>query len=69
MTGEMLMTKKTYMTEEEILALSPDAFRALTPDEDLHDKSRRMFQMMGLIYQNQIDIKNRLDGKAGSVSG
>jgi hypothetical protein len=69
MTGVMLMTKKTYMTEDEIMALSPDDFRAMTPDEDLHDNFRRMFQMMGLIYQNQIDIKNRLDDKAGPVPG
>ncbi|MBK5211957.1 MAG: hypothetical protein JJE36_06600 [Coriobacteriia bacterium] len=63
------MAKKTYMTEEEIMALSPDDFRDLSPDEDLHDNFRRMFQMMGLIYQNQIDIKNRLDGNVGSVAG
>ena len=57
---------KTYMTDDEIMALALDDFRDLTPDENTHDNFRRLFQMMGLIYQNQIEIKEKLDNRVGS---
>jgi hypothetical protein len=50
----------TYLTDNEIAELTLGDFRDLTPDEEIHDNFRRMFQIMGLIYQNQIDIKERL---------
>jgi hypothetical protein len=55
------MMNDMIMTEKEILELKLDDFRKLTSDEETHDNFRRMFQIMGLIYQNQIEIKNRLD--------
>jgi hypothetical protein len=58
----------TDMTEDEIMGLSPDDLRDLTPDEELHDNFRRMFQLMGLIYQNQVEIKERLDRAAKAAS-
>ena len=48
------------MSEEEIMNLTIDDFRDLTPQERLQDDFRRMFQMLGLIYKNQIEIKNML---------
>jgi hypothetical protein len=68
MTDEVLNMDATYMTEEEIMALGLDDLRDLSPDEELHDNFRRMFQMMGLIYQNQIEIKNRLDANVNAKS-
>jgi hypothetical protein len=57
----------TYMTEDEIMELSLDDLRDLTPEEDMRDNFRRMFQIMGLIYQNQIEIKERLDSTLKAV--
>jgi len=48
------------MTEEEIMNLEISDFRDLTPEEKQHDDFRRMFQMLGLIYRNQIEIKDML---------
>jgi len=48
------------MSEEEIMNLTLEAFRDLSPQEKQQDDFRRMFQMLGLIYQNQIEIKNML---------
>ena len=48
------------MSEEEIMNLTIDDFRDLTPQERQQDDFRRMFQMLGLIYKNQIEIKNML---------
>jgi len=48
------------MSEEEIMNLSVNDFRDLTPQEKLQDDFRRMFQMLGVIYKNQIEIKNML---------
>ena len=45
---------------DEIMSLSIDDFRDLTTEERQQDDFRRMFQMLGLIYQNQIEIKNLL---------
>ena len=50
-----------YMTEDEIKDLSLADLRAPTEDEELRDNFRRMFQIMGLIYKNQIEILNKLD--------
>jgi hypothetical protein len=49
------------MTEDEIMGLSPEDFRDLTGDEETRGNFRRMFHIMGLIYQNQVEIKQRLD--------
>ena len=48
------------MSEEEIFSLTTDDFRDLTSQEEQHDNFRRMFQMLGIIYSNQIEIKNML---------
>ena len=40
--------------------LSVDDFRDLTPNEKLQDDFRRMFQILGLIYKNQMEIKEML---------
>ena len=50
-----------YMTEEEIMNLSMEDLRELSTEETMNDNFRRMFQLMGLIYQNQLDIKRKLD--------
>jgi hypothetical protein len=54
-------------TEDEIMRITLDDLRDMTPDEEMHDNFRRMFQIMGLIYQNQIEIKERLDRAAGAA--
>ena len=48
------------MSEEEIINLTINDFRDLTPQEKQQDDFRRMFQMLGLIYKNQIEIKKIL---------
>jgi len=48
------------MTEDEIMNLTINDLRDLTPQERQQDNFRRMFQMLGLIYENQIEIKNML---------
>ena len=48
------------MNEDEIMNLEIDDFRELTPQEKQQDDFRRMFQMLGLIYKNQIEIKDML---------
>ena len=52
---------EVYMTEEDIMKLSTEDLRELTAEEELNDNFRRMFQLMGLIYQNQLEIKRKLD--------
>ena len=51
---------KKKMSEEEIMSLTLGDFRDQSPQEKQQDDFRRMFQMLGLIYQNQIEIKNML---------
>jgi len=51
---------KNKMSEEEIMNLTLEDFRELSPQENQQDDFHRMFQMLGLIYQNQIEIKNML---------
>jgi hypothetical protein len=53
--------ENTYMTGKEIEDLSLADLRELTETEEIRDNFRRMFQIMGLLYQNQIEIKNKLD--------
>jgi len=48
------------MSEEEIMNLTINDFRDLTSQEKQQDNFRRMFQMLGIIYKNQIEIKNML---------
>ena len=48
------------MDENEIISLTADDFRDLTPDETLQDNFKRMFQMLGIIYKNQNEIKELL---------
>jgi len=49
------------MTEKEIMNLTTNDFRDLTPQEKQQDDFRRVFQILGLIYKNQIEIKNMLE--------
>ena len=48
------------MDENEIMSLAIDDFRDLTQEETLQDNFRRMFQMLGIIYKNQNEIKELL---------
>jgi len=55
--GEKAMKE---IDENEIMSLTADDFRDLTPEETQQDNFKRMFQMLGLIYKNQNDIKELL---------
>jgi len=48
------------MSEKDIMDLTIDDFRDLTPQEMQEDNFRRMFQMLGLIFKNQQEIKELL---------
>jgi len=48
------------MSNEEIMELTVEDFRELTPQETQKDNFRRMFQLLGLIYANQVEIKQLL---------
>jgi len=48
------------MSDKEITELTAEDFRELTPQEAQQDNFRRMFQLLGLIYANQIEIKQML---------
>ena len=48
------------MSEKEIMSLTVDDFRDLTLQETQDDNFRRMFQMLGLIFKNQQEIKELL---------
>jgi len=52
------------MDEKEIINLSIDDFRDLTLQETQEDNFRRMFQMLGLIFKNQQEIKELLVGQS-----
>jgi len=52
------------MDEKEIMDLSIDDFRDLTLQETQEDNFRRMFQMLGLIFKNQQEIKELLVGQS-----
>ncbi|MDR2598957.1 MAG: hypothetical protein LBC73_01615 [Oscillospiraceae bacterium] len=55
------------MNEKEIMNLSIDDFRELTAEETQEDNFRRMFQMLGLIFKNQQEIKELLVTQAVST--
>ena len=55
------------MDEKEIMNLTIDDFRDLTPQETQEDNFRRMFQMLGLIFRNQQEIKELLVSKSSSI--
>jgi hypothetical protein len=48
------------MNDIEIMELTVDDFRELTPQEAQQDNFRRMFQLLGLIYANQVEINQML---------
>ena len=48
------------MSEKDIMDLTVDDFRDLTQQETQDDNFRRMFQMLGLIFKNQQEIKELL---------
>ena len=48
------------MSEEEIMGLTTNDFRDPTSQEEQQDNFRRMFQMLGIIYNNQVEIKKIL---------
>ena len=48
------------MSDKEIMDLTIEDFRELTPHETQQDNFRRMFQMLGLIYANQVEIRQML---------
>jgi len=48
------------LDEKVIMSLTADDFRDLTPQETQDDNFRRMFQMLGLIFKNQKEIKELL---------
>ena len=52
------------MTEKEIMNLTVNDFRDLTDQELQQDNFRRMFQMLGIIYKNQVEIKKILSANA-----
>ena len=52
--------KMREMSEEEIMSLTTNDFRDLTAQEQQQDNFRRMFQLLGIIYNNQVEIKNML---------
>jgi len=56
------------MSSEEIMELTIEDFRELTPQETQQDNFRRMFQLLGLIYANQIEIKQLLAASNHSAS-
>jgi hypothetical protein len=48
------------MSDNEIMELTVEDFRELTQQETQQDNFRRMFQLLGLIYANQVEIKQLL---------
>ena len=52
--------KDKKMNENEIMNFTIDDFRDLTPGDTQQDNFRRMFQVLGLIYRNQLEIKDML---------
>ena len=54
------------MSDESIMNLTINNFRDLTPQEKQQDDFRRLFQILGIIYKNQIEIKNMLTKNTNS---
>ena len=48
------------MDEKKIMNLTIDDYCDLTPQEKQEDNFKRMFQMLGLIYKNQEELKQLL---------
>jgi hypothetical protein len=57
---ELAYKQNAPMTDDEIMGLTVSDLRELSLKEETKDNFRRMFQMLGLIYQNQIEINNKL---------
>jgi len=55
------------INEKEIMHLTADDFRDLTPQEMQEDNFRRMFQMLGLIFKNQQEIKELLVNQSSAT--
>ena len=55
------------MNEKEIMSLIIDDLRDLTPQETQEDNFRRMFQMLGLLFKNQQEIKELLVSQSSST--
>jgi len=55
------------MNEDEIMNLDINDFRDLTSQETQQDNFRRMFQMLGLIFKNQQEIKELLVNQASAT--
>ena len=55
------------MSNKEIRELAIEDFRELNSQETQDDNFRRMFQMLGLIYANQVEIKQLLSNQSASV--
>ena len=55
------------MSDKEIKELTIKDFRELNPHELQQDNFRRMFQMLGLIYANQVEIKKLLSNQSASI--
>jgi len=57
------------MNDNEIMELKIEDFRELTSQETQQDSFRRMFQLLGLIYANQVEIKQMLvaNNQSGSL--
>jgi len=53
--------------EKDIMDLTVDDFRDLTSQEMQEDNFRRMFQMLGLIFKNQQEIKDLLVGQSNLI--
>ena len=56
------------MSNKEIMELTIEDFRELTLQETQQDNFRRMFQLRGLIYANQVEIRQLLVENNHSVS-
>jgi len=56
------------MSNKEIMELTIEDLRELTPQEIQQDNFRRMFQLLGLIYANQVEIKQLLVANNHPVS-
>ena len=55
------------MSEKDIMDLTVDDFRDLTQQETQDDNFRRMFQMLGLIFKNQQELKELLVNQSSTT--
>jgi len=63
------MFLRFYIVENKkrIMDLTIDDFRDLSPQETQEDNFRRMFQILGLIFKNQQEIKELLVSQSSST--